>query len=500
MLKRSWATILAEIKNIIEFLKKVVFRILHLAEDTDIEGTVKGINSGVVLGGSKLWILICSVFIACIGLDVNSPAVIIGAMLISPLMSPILGIGLSLGINDRPNLSKSILNFALATVLSLLTSFLYFKITPFGNFTDEMQARITPTILDAFVALFGGLAGIIAGSRTEKTNAIPGVAIATALMPPLCTAGFGLATGRFAVFGGAFYLFFINAVLISLSTYFIVRLLKFPHVKLMDPDAERRTKFALYFFLTLLLIPSVVFLIQTVQNATRLNTITQFIEQNIHSDIDKGVEWTFRPNKEETDELRVYYFGQYIDPDSVHTLEKKFNGMMNDRFFSKISSTEFANSLPFFIKNLLPSQPHECIIALTPTDAPPDEEKKQMLIEVDRLKTRLSGVEQYQFNDVKKFTSETDSLKEVIVQLKGDTIPFTEIQREVGVLYPELEEFSISKAQQTNFENVRLHNQYIAVIKWQKNTYRNTRRRYEIRLKDYLKIKLNTDTVGVVSF
>lgn len=485
MFKHSWKVFTEELDNVFQFLKRFAFRIIHLADDTDVEGTITGINSGVVLGGSRLWILICSVFIACIGLDVNSPAVIIGAMLISPLMSPILGIGLSLGINDRPNLSKSILNFAIATLLSLLTSFLYFKITPFGHFTPEMQARITPTILDALVALFGGLAGIIAGSRTEKTNAVPGVAIATALMPPLCTAGFGLATNRFSVFGGAFYLFFINAVLISLSTYLIVRLLKFPRVQWIDSSSEKKTKFAIYFFLALLLIPSIFFLVQTMQKATKLSAIANFIQENIHSDIEKGVEWTFKPNKDSINELKVYYFGEYISADSVRTLEQTFNKAMKSR---KVS-------------NLFAKQKDSTIIILTPTDAPPDEEQKKMLQEVDALKTRVSGLEQYQDKTHRVALSEIDSLRRLVVSLQKDSVPFMQISRELRVLYPELEEFAISRAQQTGFDSLLKTNMhYIGVVKWNKKIYRNTRKEYENRLAKYLKIKLNADTVGLVSF
>ncbi len=484
MLKRSWAIIISELTNIFSFVKKLVFRIMHLADDTDIEGTIKGINSGVVLGGSKLWILICSVFIACIGLDVNSPAVIIGAMLISPLMSPILGVGLALGINDRVNFGRSLLNFGIATVLSLACSFLYFKVTPFGDFTPEMQARITPTILDALVALFGGLAGIIAGSRTEKTNAIPGVAIATALMPPLCTAGFGLATNRLGVFGGAFYLFFINAVLISLSTYFIVRLLKFPQVQLMNPAAERKTKLGIYLFLTLLLIPSIVFLVQTVQNATRLSFVSKFIEDNIHRDIDKGVDWTYKALNDSVNELKVYYFGEYIATDSVEILEGKFNEIMRERLFSQFFKVEGDT----------------CVITLIPTDTPPDEEQKRLAEEVDRLRNRIGGLERYQTRERSTVLSEIDSLRGVIAGFSKDTIPFDQIEKEVRVLYPELEEISLSKAKRSVLEDKKVGEQYIAVLKWKAKTYTRTRRDYESRLQGYLTVKLKADTVGVVSF
>ena len=175
-----------------------------------------------------MWLLVGAAALASIGLDTNSTAVIIGAMLISPLMSPILGIGLSVGIHDKQLLVRSSRNLAIAVVLSLAASFIYFSISPFANPTAEIEARTYPTLLDVMVALFGGVAGIISSSRSGPSNALPGVAIATALMPPLCTAGYGIATQQWNYFGGAFYLFFINAVFISLATFLIVKYLQFP--------------------------------------------------------------------------------------------------------------------------------------------------------------------------------------------------------------------------------------------------------------------------------
>jgi len=168
------------------------FSIIDMA---DPKATIEGIKKDVDFRGFALWILIFSVFIAAIGLNVNSTAVVIGAMLISPLMGPIMGIGLSLGINDFTLLSKSLKNLGVAAGIALLTSALYFLISPISTPSNELFARTNPTLLDVLVAFFGGLAGILAGSRKEKSNVIPGVAIATALMPPLCTAGFGLAHG-----------------------------------------------------------------------------------------------------------------------------------------------------------------------------------------------------------------------------------------------------------------------------------------------------------------
>ena len=207
------------------------------------EETVDMICRGVEFRGTNLWVLIFATMIASLGLNVNSAAVIIGAMLVSPLMGPIMGVGLSLGINDFDLLKKSLRNFSLMVVVAIATSTLYFFISPLGTARSELLARTVPTTYDVLIAFFGGLAGIVAQSRKDRNSTvIPGVAIATALMPPLCTAGFGLATGQFKFFIGAFYLFFINTVFIALATYMVVRMLKYHKKKFLDPARERYVK------------------------------------------------------------------------------------------------------------------------------------------------------------------------------------------------------------------------------------------------------------------
>jgi uncharacterized hydrophobic protein (TIGR00271 family) len=188
----------------------------------------ENLRAGVELTGSTPWILICAILIACIGLNVNSTAVIIGAMLISPLMGPIMGIGYGLGVTDFQLIKKSVINLALAASVSLMTSTAYFLISPLDLARSEILARTEPTIWDVLVALVGGVAGIIAATRKEKTNVVPGVAIATALMPPLCTAGFALSHGQWGYFAGAFYLFSINAVFIAVASFVVVRSLHLP--------------------------------------------------------------------------------------------------------------------------------------------------------------------------------------------------------------------------------------------------------------------------------
>ena len=209
-------------------------------EKEDEQETIDSIKKGVEFKGTNLWVLIFATFIASLGLNTNSTAVIIGAMLISPLMGPIMGFGLGLGISDFELIKRSFRNFAIATVFSVITSSIYILISPISEAQSELLARTQPTLYDVLIAFFGGLAGIVASSTKSKGNVIPGVAIATALMPPLCTAGFGLATGNLYYFFGAFYLFFINSVFISLATYLVVRVLKYPKKVFLDKDHEKR--------------------------------------------------------------------------------------------------------------------------------------------------------------------------------------------------------------------------------------------------------------------
>lgn len=240
----------------------------NLHEDSEREElTISEIKKGVVFRGANLWILIFAILIASVGLNVNSTAVIIGAMLISPLMGPIMGIGLGAGINDLELIKKGFKNLSEAVLISVLTSALYFWITPLYEAQSELLARTTPTLWDVLIALFGGLAGIIAVSRKEKSNAIPGVAIATALMPPLCTAGYGLAIGNWYFFIGAFYLFFINSVFISVSTFLIVRFLGYKKVTFEDTKTEIKVRRIISVFVVVTILPSVYFAYNLVKNS-----------------------------------------------------------------------------------------------------------------------------------------------------------------------------------------------------------------------------------------
>lgn len=271
--RRVWLRIWA-------LLKPIAIDRLNIVDLAEPESTIAGIKKDIEFKGFNLWILVFSIFIASIGLNVDSTAVVIGAMLISPLMGPIMGFGLGIGINDLSVVRKSLLNLGVAASIAILTSALYFLVSPIDEASNELFARTNPTFLDVLVAIFGGLTGILAGSRKEKNNVIPGVAIATALMPPLCTAGFGLASGQWEYFFGAFYLFLINAILIATSTTLVVRYLRFPLVAVLDPAKERKYKRMFTIGLMALVLPSGWIFYKTVSQTVTSSQIRSYLTEH----------------------------------------------------------------------------------------------------------------------------------------------------------------------------------------------------------------------------
>lgn len=294
----------------------VIRRIIDIRTSSNPQKAVETIKEGVSIHGYNLWLLICSAVLASIGLDTSSTAVVIGAMLISPLMSPILGIGLAFGTHDHTLLLHSLKNFTAAAVLSLVASALYFAISPFAYPTSEIEARTYPTLLDVLIALFGGIAGIVSVSRAGSSIAIPGVAIATALMPPLCTAGYGLATGQWRYFAGAFYLFFINAVFISLATYWVVKYLNFPKA-IFATKRQRNVYFLIYSLIAVLVtVPSVYFLYTVYKKRTINAKIDKLVLRPIHNQGNEILKWD-QVEKDAAVWIKVYHSGDPIS-DSLH--------------------------------------------------------------------------------------------------------------------------------------------------------------------------------------
>ena len=295
-----------DISSIIREIK-VYFNILPDKENE--QEIIAQISSGVSFKGANLWVLIFAIFIASLGLNVNSTAVIIGAMLISPLMGPIIGMGLAVGINDHELLRRSLNNYGVATLISVLSAMVYFLISPLSEAQSELLARTSPTLYDVLIAFCGGAAGIIALCTRGKGNVIPGVAIATALMPPLCTAGFGLATGHWLYFLGAFYLFFINTVFIALSTFCGVRLLHFQQLEFQSSEPALKARRFMIALVVVTMIPAAYMTVQIVRQSVFDNNVNRFIKAELNQ---RGTQIISNNVDKDSMKLRIVAVGNEI--------------------------------------------------------------------------------------------------------------------------------------------------------------------------------------------
>ncbi|MBL6731168.1 MAG: DUF389 domain-containing protein [Bacteroidia bacterium] len=299
------------------------FKLNNEKEEFDLIYT--SIDSGVVFKGTNLWILVFAIFIASLGLNVNSSAVIIGAMLISPLMGPIIGMGFGIATTNLELLKKASYNYLFAALVGITTSTIYFSLTPINVAQTEMLARTSPNIYDVLIAFFGGLAGIVAIASKMKGNVIPGVAIATALMPPLCTAGYGLATLQFEFFFGAFYLFFINTVFISLATLVTARILKFPQKEIINTKIAKRTNRIILIVTILTIIPSIYFGYTMVQQDRYNQKAAEFIKSEIATHPIPNVYLL----KEEVDaanqKITLTYGGELIPKEEQEAMKRKLS-------------------------------------------------------------------------------------------------------------------------------------------------------------------------------
>lgn len=371
---------------------------LHNGEESR-ERVLENIKSNISFRGSNLWILASAIVIASVGLNVNSTAVIIGAMLISPLMGPIVGTGFALAIYDFELLKKSAKNLLIATLVSLAVATLYFFISPFKETQSEILARTAPNIYDVLIAFFGGLVGIIALTRVEKGNPIPGVAIATALMPPLCTAGYGLATGNMTYFLGAFYLYSINCFFICIATFLIIKYLKYEPVKLLNPKSEKQIRYGITFLILVMIIPS----LYLAYNLFKEKQFSQRVEQFMTHEIkNKGYTLIFEQTKFDTNPKKI----------ELAFLTKKFSEEEVILLNQKLQQYHIPNT------KLVIRQDNKDI-------------KSEIL---------------HELNQQNKHLSEKDILIERLQkELEEYKLDQTEVLQEMGILFPELQNVSIGK-------------------------------------------------------
>ncbi len=438
-------------------ISKFLNELLDFRDDTDRDATVEAIKNDIPFKGATAWILVCSIFIASIGLNADSTAVVIGAMLISPLMGPILGIGLSIAINDIDTLKKSLINLITMIVLSLLTAFLFFKFFPTADLmTNELFGRTKPDVRDVLIAFFGGAALIIA--RTKKgtiASVIFGVAIATALMPPLCTAGYGLAH-NIDHFWGAMYLFTINTIFIALATFVVLKILRFPMLKYANSQKRKRIARLASFIALLVMAPAIWTFVQFIQQSGLEGDYNNFIKQEIEDNhelwLQKGIpSWTEK-------KITLYFNGEISDAtvadlnnelknyDKIKTFNLEIKGNKN-RSIDKI-----ADAYDRAIKNL--DQKDQIIAGL----------QKQIVALQDNITNLNQQVES-------KST-------------KGG-VSFTNLSRDAKVRYKDLEYFGYSKMLASkDFINIDTLN--VLKLQWNKNLPDSLKQKSEGALKTWL--------------
>ncbi|MGX1639743.1 MULTISPECIES: DUF389 domain-containing protein [unclassified Sphingobacterium] len=419
---------------------------LHFGEEAK-DKVLENVTSSISFRGANVWILACAIVVASVGLNVNSTAVIIGAMLISPLMGPIVGAGFALGTYDFTLLKKSIKNLAIATVVSLFVSFVYFLLSPFKEAQSELLARTAPNIYDVLIAFFGGLAGVIALTRVEKGNPIPGVAIATALMPPLCTAGYGLAIGNFSYFGGALYLYTINCFFICISTFLIVKFLKYPKVKFVDEAKEKRITRTISTLILVILIPSFYLAYLLLQEKKYSQNVDNFIQNEF---VNKGYTLIYENT----------YFNSRPKKIELAFLDKKFDSLEIKDLKMKLATYNLENT--------------DLLIRQDSTDL-----KRDILAEINRQSRNVSE------KDV--------TIQNLRKELASYTFDDQNLIKEINILFPELAPYSIGK-QLVVVSSDSSHYQNIITYNAQKDINAE-----ELgKLKKWLENKLETGNIQIV--
>lgn len=418
---------------------------LHKGEENK-KSVIDNITGSVSFRGSNIWILACAIIIASVGLNVNSTAVIIGAMLISPLMGPIVGAGFGLGMYDFELLKKSIKNLLIATVVSLATSTIYFYVSPFKEAQSELLARTSPNIYDILIAFFGGLVGVIAVTRVEKGNPIPGVAIATALMPPLCTAGYGLALGNYMYFLGAMYLYTINCVFICIATFLIVKYLKYPIAKQLDQKHQKRVQYGISILILFLITPSVYFAYQLYNQKSYNTKVEVFLQDEFHN---KDYPIIYKKIRYNTDPKKI----------ELAFLTKKFN------------DTEITNLNKKLIK-----------YDLTNT---------QLVIRQDTVNLRKDIMNQINNNQtvVDQKDILINNLRKELSQYQFNT---SQIDKEAKILFPSIISIAIGNY---TIENKEKKQKIIPVILYQ--TQKEMDLQTQKKLKSWLKERLAKDSIEV---
>jgi uncharacterized hydrophobic protein (TIGR00271 family) len=447
------------LKSLWQNFKFLLKSTLDIREDTNHEATIEEVKVGISIKGQGAWVLIFSILIASAGLNTSSTAVVIGAMLISPLMGPIVGIGLSLGINDVDLMRKAIKNFGIMVVLALFTSFLFFSIPIFQDETPELIARTYPDVRDVIIAFSGGLALIVALSRRNKQiNTIAGVAIATALMPPLCTAGYGLATGKWSFFGGALFLFTINTIFIALATFIIVKSLKFPMKEYLNSSKRKRISQLLYFIAFLILAPS----------------IYMFYGLYKKSDFERKVNLILSEFKENNDVILLNQQISYNEKSvAFATVGKSVTISLVNKWKEKLKKQGYdgvAFEIAQSVENLETQTMLEKLESTYYTSQQNLNNKEEIIVRQEK---------------------ELLLLQKQLYLSEKSKVPFDQIANEIKINYTNIDEIAFSKLIKTNFTT--FDTIPIIYLKWNKAINSKTVSADEEKIQKWLRLKLQNE-------
>lgn len=453
--------------NTWQSIKQFLKELFDIRADTDRDATIDAVKKDISFKGHTAWILIFSIFVASIGLNVSSTAVVIGAMLISPLMGPIVGIGLSVAINDVETLRRSLINLGVMVFLSVLTAFLYFKLSPLTEETPELIARTYPTILDVLIAIFGGLGLIVAKTKSGTiASVIFGVAIATALMPPLCTVGYGLAIGNASYAGGALYLFSINAVFIALSTFIVSKILRFPLVRYANSKRRKRISQIASLIAIAVMVPSVWLFIKLLDQQVFENRAKEFVNKTVKYDGAEVVKFT---QDYKTKDIDVYFIGRPVPQSKINEwlTELENTDKLEKARLRIYQGTDQSGEMAARLSGEIKAGILEDLYV-----------KNEQIIQNKDERIRF--------------------LEDQITMLKVKSIPFDEVSKELKINYENVETFSYSNKITTDFK--KTDTLPVINIRWKKNVPARQRQAELKKIEAWIKFKMKLDTLDVSEY
>lgn len=435
--------------------KELVKQTSNLAGHIDTEAAEKSIRSNIYFRGPNAWILAIATIIASVGLNVNSIPVVIGAMLISPLMGPIFGIGLGLGVNDMTFVKQSGKNLLIMVSISLIASFLYFLITPLSlSNPTELLARTNPTIYDVLIALFGGFAGILEQCRKEKGTVFSGVAIATALMPPLCTAGFGLAGGHLNYFFGALYLFVINCLFIMLATYVSVKYFNFRQVEYDDQTVGRKTKRVSTIVILLFIVPSIWSAITLIKQNNFEENATAFAQKN--KAYEKSIIYDYEIDHSDGSKIQLFFTGEPLSEKSKESIY--------------MTAAEYGITADQILIN--------------------DYTAEQSINDIELVK----GIYDKMDTEIARRDEDIARLKKELKAAKGNDLPYVQLTREIKNAYPAVMEVHITQGARITTDSLKMTPSISVIV----SSSPALSEEETGKLNEWLKIRLETDDVTLV--